>query len=157
MQKKIISLQQQELTHLASEYLDLESICRVEMSSEDINHPIEAALTADINSGWRAAEAGKQLIRFVFTQPQAVKRIKLSFVETDVERTQEYVLYYSAEADTTLHEIVRQQWNFSPDGATTEEQVYDVELDNVKVLELQIIPDISRGEAKASLQAILLV
>ena len=48
-------------------------------------------------------------------------------------------------------EIVRQQWNFSPAGSTTEIEQYAVDLDAVSVLELSIQPDLSRREAVATL------
>jgi hypothetical protein len=44
-----------------------------------------------------------------------------------------------------LHEIVRQQWNFSPEGATAEREDYRVALTEVTILELSIIPDITGG------------
>jgi len=48
-------------------------------------------------------------------------------------------------------EIVRQEWNFSPAGSTSEVEDYDVDLDAVSVLELAIKPDLSRGAAPATL------
>jgi hypothetical protein len=80
-----------------------------------------------------------------------VHRIWLEFVEPDVERTQEYVLRWSPDDGHTLHEIVRQQWNFSPHGATTQTEDQHVDLTSVTVLELSIVPDISGGPAHASL------
>ena len=47
--------------------------------------------------------------------------------------------------------IVRQQWNFSPAGSTTEIEGYVVELEAVSGLELTIQPDLSRREAVATL------
>jgi hypothetical protein len=46
---------------------------------------------------------------------------------------------------------VRQQWNFSSPGAVREIEDYAVELVDVGVLELIIVPDKSGGEARASL------
>jgi hypothetical protein len=46
---------------------------------------------------------------------------------------------------------VRQQWNFSPGGSTTEIEDYRVEVDRVAILELLINPDVSKGEAVATL------
>jgi len=46
---------------------------------------------------------------------------------------------------------VRQQWNFSPTGSTTEIEHYVVDLDAVSVLELAIRPDLHRPEAVATL------
>jgi len=50
-------------------------------------------------------------------------------------------------------EIVRQQWNFSPPGTTQELEDYSVDLLDVTVMELEIVPDKSGGEARASLES----
>jgi len=59
------------------EWLDLEEIARVEVTSEDPNFPIEAALAAGERSGWWAAEKGKQIIRIVLDNPRTLRRIRL--------------------------------------------------------------------------------
>jgi len=46
---------------------------------------------------------------------------------------------------------VRQQWNFSPPQTTREVETYRVDLVDVTILELVIVPDRSGGEARASL------
>ena len=51
---------------------------------------------------------------------------------------------------------MRQQWNFSPPTTTQEIEEYRVELADVTVLELVIVPDISRGSARASLKRLRL-
>jgi hypothetical protein len=79
-----------------------------------------------------------------------VRRILLEFVEPAVERTQEFVLRWSSDG-RTLHDVVRQQWNFSPQGATEQTEDHRVELNGVTVIELTIVPDISGGSARASL------
>lgn len=117
----------------------------------DAAHPIESAFLSGDNSGWRAAASGKQTIRLLFTQPQQLRRIALEFVETQAERTQEYVLRWSPDSGKTFREIARQQWNFSPQGATRESENHLVELAAVTQLELSIIPNIGGGPAVASL------
>jgi nuclear transport factor 2 (NTF2) superfamily protein len=72
-------------------------------------------------------------------------------VEPRTERTQEYVLRWSPDSGQSFREIARQQWNFSPQGATSETEDHHVELPAVTVLELSIIPDTSGGNAFASL------
>src|SRR5882724_6203062 len=47
-------------------------------------------------------------------------------------------------------EIVRQQYNFSLPGMTSEFEDYAVELAGVTALELRIVPDINRGDIRAS-------
>jgi hypothetical protein len=123
----------------------------VEITSEDATHPIESALLPGVHSGWRAGEPGKQTIRLLFAHPQRLRRIRLNFVESAAKRTQEYVLRWSPDGGQSFREIVRQQWNFSPQGATSETEDHHVELSGVTVLELSINPDMSDQSAFASL------
>jgi len=60
-------------------------------------------------------------------------------------------LRWSPDSGQSFREIVRQQWNFSPQGATSETEDHHVELPAVTVLELSIIPDTGGGNAFASL------
>ena len=151
MRKRIIAPVQQKTTSPDQDWLNVEDLAEVEITSEDAAHPIEFALLPGQASGWRAAGPGKQTIRILFTQPQRLRRIRLNFVETRTERTQEYVLRWSPDGGQSFREIVRQQWNFSPHGTTGETEDHHVELPAVTVLELNIIPDISGGNAVASL------
>ena len=151
MRKRIITEVQQETAIPDLDWLDIERLAEVEITSEDTAHPIESALLPSQTSGWRAAGPGKQTIRLLFASPQRLRRIWLNFVETRAERTQEYVLRWSPDGGQSFREIVRQQWNFSSQGATTETEDHHVELSAVTVLELSIIPDISGGNAIASL------
>lgn len=151
MRKRIISPVQQGTVIPDQNWLNVEELAEVEITSEDAAHPIESALVPGDSSGWRAAGPGKQTIRLLFTRPQQLRRICLNFVETHAERTQEYVLRWSADGGQSFREIVRQQWNFSPKGTTSEKEDLQVELPGVTVLELNITPDISGGNAIASL------
>jgi hypothetical protein len=151
MRKRIITPVQQEPVPRDRDWLNVENLAEVEITSEDAAHPIESALLPGGTSGWRAAGPGKQTIRLLFSHPQPLRWISLSFEESLVERTQEYVLRWSADGGQSFREIVRQQWNFSPQGATSQTQDHHVELPDVTVLELSIIPDISGGTALASL------
>ena len=132
-------------------WLDLNKAASVEVSSEDENYPIESALLGDEKTGWRAAEPGTQTIRLIFDSPQNIRRIFLAFEDSEAFRTQEFVLRWSSRVGQPFREIVRQQWNFSSPGAVREIEDYAVDLLNVGVLELMIVPDKSGGEARASL------
>jgi hypothetical protein len=138
-------------------WLDLESLAQVEITSEDVDHPIEAALIPRIGSGWRAAQPGEQTIRLRFDEPVRLKRIRLVFHEDEQERTQEFVLRWSPDGGQSYREIVRQQYNFSPPEAERELEDYDIDLDGVTALELRIVPDINGGSARASLAQLRLV
>jgi len=151
MRKRFVAPLEQERTPPDQDWLHLEDIAEVELTSEDTAHPIEAALRPDSTSGWRAAGPGPQTIRLLFAQPQRLRRIWLNFSETLTERTQEYVLRWSPDGGQSFREIVRQQWNFSPQGTTSETEDHHVELPKVTMLELSITPDIGGGNAFASL------
>jgi hypothetical protein len=132
-------------------WLNLDKVAAVAVTSEDPQCPIESALTPGESSGWRAGSGGEQTIRLIFDLPQRIQRIWLRFVETQTERTQEFSLQWRPDKNGASREIVRQQWNFSPQGTTTEIEDYQVNLDKVGILELKINPDISRGDSVASL------
>lgn len=133
-------------------WLDIEKLATVEITSEDEHYPLEAALLpgAHAEVGWRAAAAGKQTIRLVFHSPQVIRRIQLRFRETTHDRTQEFVLQ-ALEEGQGLREFLRQQWTFSPGGATEEFEDYHVQPMEIRMLELVIIPDISGRPIQASL------
>jgi hypothetical protein len=132
-------------------WLDLNQMASVEVSSEDENYPVESALVGDEKTGWRAADPGTQTIRLIFDSPQKLKRIFLAFEDHEAFRTQEFVLRWSSRVGQPFREIVRQQWNFSSPGAVREIEDYAVDVANVGVLELVIVPDKNGGEACASL------
>jgi len=136
--------------------MDVNRIASVEVSSEDADYPIESALLLEGKSGWRAANPGVQTIRLIFDEPQKLKRILLVFGDTENSRTQEFVLRWSPDIQYSSREIVRQQWNFSPPDSVRETEDYPVELSEVKVLELEIVPDKSGGEVRASLASLRL-
>ena len=136
--------------------LDLDREAMVEVTSENKDCPVEAALVLGETRGWRAAVSGAQTVRLIFDKPQRLTRIALVFEETDTERTQEFVLRWSGDGGHSFREIVRQQWNFSPPNSILEVEEYRVELSDVTVFELFIVPDISRGPARASLKSLRL-
>ncbi|WP_411727933.1 carbohydrate-binding protein [Methyloglobulus sp.] len=150
MRKQIINQNPQNVSPVDERWLDLQRLAQVELTSEEAAHPIEAALIPGIGSGWRAAQAGEQTIHLLFDELQSVRRIQLLFHEDQQARTQEFVLRWSPDAGQSYREIVRQQYNFSPPGMTREFEDYTVDLVGVTALELRIVPDISGGDARAS-------
>ena len=151
MRKRIIGKGLRAVAAAEPAWVDLERGAQVEITSEDVDYPIEAALIPGAGSGWRAAQPGEQTIRLLFDEPLRLKRIHLAFQEDEHERTQEFVLRWSADRGQSYREILRQQYNFSPPGAAREVEDFDVDLDGVTALELRIVPDISGGSAPASL------
>ena len=142
--------------HVQEDWFDLERAATVEVTSEDKDFPIESSLSIEPRQGWRAAQPGTQTIRLVFDEPQELKRISLVFEENEIARTQEFVLRASSNAGGPFREIVRQQWNFNAPASTREIEDYSVELSDVALLELTIVPDISGGAVRASLKSLRL-
>ena len=151
MRKRIIDHGPRDVKAEEYDWLDLERLAQVEITSEDVGYPIESALIPGTGSGWRAAQPGEQTIRLLFDEPLRFERIRLVFHEDDHERTQEFVLRWSPDGGQSYREILRQQYNFSPPGVTREVEDYNIDLDGVTALELKIVPDISGGAARASL------
>ncbi len=156
MRKRIIDSYIPQPSSAEPDWLDLEPLVRLELSSEETDHPVEAALIAGDARGWRARSPGEQTIRLLFDTPQRLRHIRLAFTETMRERTHEFVLKWSGDGGVTYREIVRQQYNFSPPDSTREIEDYSVELNGVDALELRIVPDISGGAACASLDQLRL-
>jgi hypothetical protein len=90
----------------------------VEATSEDPQSPIESAFTG-CGPGWRTAEPRTQRVCLVFS------------------------LRWSGAHGGADKEIIRQQWNFSPQGSTAEVEGCPPDLESVSVLELAICPDIA--------------
>ena len=151
MRKRIISHGPREVSAAEQGWLDLGRLAQVEITSEDIDYPIESALIPGTGSGWRAAQPGEQTIRLLFDEPLRLQRLRLVFHEDEQERTQEFVLRWSPDGGQSYREILRQQYNFSPPAATREIEDYNIDLDGVTALELRIVPDISGGSTRASL------
>src|SRR5215472_798165 len=116
MQKRVIDRTPAKAVSEA-DWLDLESQATAEITSEESNRPIELAFRDGEEVGWRAGAPGAQVIRLLFHQPRRISRIRLRFTERDTERTQEFVLRWAPDQSQPFQEIVRQQWNFSPQGS----------------------------------------
>jgi hypothetical protein len=156
MRKSIIAQESREVISPDLDWLYLPAIARVELTSEEASHPIESALDPKGESAWRASEPGPQAIRLLFDEPRRIRRIHLVFHEAERQRTQQFVLRWSPDEGRSYREIMRQQYNFSPPDASREIEDYVVDLSGVTVLELVIVPEMSGGDARASLARLLL-
>ncbi len=151
MRKRIINQGAYGAKQAEQNWINIASLAQVEITSEDSAYPIESALTSGDSTGWRAAQPGKQTIRILFDEPKRINRIHLQFDEEAQTRTHEFVILWSSVGERSHHEILRQQFTFSPPGTTREVEDYIVNLTGVKELELQIVPDINNGNVLASL------
>ncbi len=74
MRKRPITPIPQATPHLDEQWLDVERTAMVEVSSEENNYPVEAALVSGEGRGWRAANSGAQTIRLVQSGKQFVSK-----------------------------------------------------------------------------------
>ena len=148
--RKTITSSDPEPQKQKSSWLDVKAIARVEVTSEDSRYPIESAFEED-GHGWRSAETGEQTITLVFDQPQRIQLIRLCFVDTETERTQRFTLQWSTDHSDALLRLIQQEWNFSPNGSTTEIEDYEVNLTGVRMLQLIVNPEIGEGSAIATM------
>jgi hypothetical protein len=114
MRKRLIDSAVERPRTLGQHWLELERAAVVDVTSEDADFPVESAFGSEDARGSRAAAPGHQIIRLIFDNPQRLQCVSLVFEEDEIGRTQEFVLRWSSEDGSTLKEIVRQQWNFSP-------------------------------------------
>jgi hypothetical protein len=156
MRKRIITQGTKDVITPDQNWLDLENLAEVEVTSEDASYPIESALKPGGGSGWRALESGRQTVRLLFDKPLRVRHIRLVFQQDGQDRTHEFVLRWSSDGGQSYREIVRQQYNFSSPHNTLEIEEYAVNLDGLTALELSIVPDISGGLARASVAQLCL-
>lgn len=136
------------------DWLDLDRLATVEITSEDPLFPIENALGIVPTTGWRAAGKGPQLIRLNFAEPIAIRRIHMHFIERGTERSQEFAVYAKS-VDGELKQVIRQQFSFSPGGSTEEIEDYTVDLKGLVILELRIDPDRAHDPAHSQHFALL--
>src|SRR6266404_6347532 len=136
MRKSIVPTLADKGRSLNGEWLNIGDAAGVEVTSENPDFPIEGVFLSPSGAGWRAGEEGQQIVRICFDEPRSIHRIWLRFVEEEIERTQEFTLRWADAPGGEFRDIVRQQWNFSPQGSTREIEDYRVNLPGVSILEL---------------------
>jgi hypothetical protein len=100
-----------------AEWLNLDSIAHVQLTSEDPAFPIENALgtSPERNErGWRANSPGPQTITLSFDAAQHVERTVLHFIERETEGTQEVVLHYSSASESDCESCANNEPSAQP-------------------------------------------
>ena len=127
-----------------AEALPVADLATVLVTSEAADFPVEHAFDDRRGPGgsrWRAAEPGEQTLTVVFDVPQILRRVILEVEEREVERTQELWVTFSEDGGRTYHELVRQEYTFSPSGATFEREEWTVSAQQVTQVQVRIKPD----------------
>ena len=103
------------------------SLAEVQASSEAEGHPLLLAFDDGTGPGatyWKAGDPGEQTITVTFREPCTLAQITMEVEEREVERTQEVQLALSVDGGQTYRELVSQEFNFSPQGATWEQETW---------------------------------
>ncbi len=124
--------------------LDVPSIATALVTSESAANPIENAFDSRSGSGgsrWVAGDPGDQAITLEFDRPQTIRRVVLEVEEKEMGRTQELQLSASCDGGQSYRELLRQEFNFSPQGATFQREAWSIEIDAATHLRLWVWPD----------------
>ena len=153
MRKRITGEATRDPTPAGPDWLDLERLAEVEVTSEDPGHPIESALTAGRGTGWRAAGPGEQVVRLALRRagPAAAgpRRVPRGGGGADAGVRPPVV---GRRRGARSGRSSGSSGTFSPPGTTEEVEEYRVRPARGRsALELDVTPDISGGDARASL------
>jgi hypothetical protein len=124
------------------EWLDLDAVA-------DVTVTARGERLARARSMWSADCPGEQMIEVRFHHPIDLRRVRVIAVEREQARTQEMTIWVSFHRGECHREVVRQQFNFSPNGAIEEVEDYNVQLDDVSSIHLRIVPSIDGRSAVA--------
>jgi hypothetical protein len=143
----------------AASEIDIARFATIAYSSEDPAHPVENLLDPLSGPGgtrWISARPDTtEHIVVEFDQAQAISRLVYEVEETTRERTQEVRVEASDDGGRTYRQILVQEYNFSPRGATFQCEDQRFELRQVTHLRLTIVPNKS-GSGPATLTTLRL-
>ena len=138
---------------------DIPSRATVLVTSEASEHPIDHLFDTSGGPGgsrWVAGTEGEQTLILAFDQPQALRQIGIEAEERDRSRTQVLCVALSDDGGRTYRERIRQEFNFSPSGATFERETWAVPAAGITHVRVTVRPDKGDAPAGASLTALTL-
>ena len=143
----------------AADEIDIARCATIAYSSEDSAHPVENLLDGQSGPGgtrWISARPDTtEHIVVEFDEPRAISRLVYEVEETMRERTQEVRVEASDDGGRTYRQILVQEYNFSPGGATFQREDQRFDLRQVTHIRLTIVPNKS-GSGPATLTALRL-
>jgi hypothetical protein len=139
--------------------LDIASCATIAFTSEDPLHPVEHMLDGSSGPGatrWTGARPDTiEQILLEFDKPQVLSQFVYEVEEATRERTQEVHVEVSEDGGRTYRQILVQEYNFSPAGATFQREQQRLNLRQVSHLRLTIVPN-KNGSGIATLTALRL-
>jgi hypothetical protein len=134
--------------------IDIAACGTIAYSSEDPAHPIEHLLDGRSGPGgtrWLSANPDSpERILVEFDRPQTMSRLIFEVEETMRDRTQQVGVDVSDDGGRACRQILVQEYNFSPRGATFRREDLRVNLCGITHLRLTIVPN-KNGAGAASL------
>lgn len=124
------------------QWLDLDAVA-------DLTIVSAGRRVARVRPLWSADSPGEQTIEIHFHHRTSVRRLRVVSSEVEQARTQEMTIWASLHGGEPHREVVRQQFNFSPHGATEEVEEYALQLDDVSTIKMRIVPSIDGRPAVA--------
>ena len=139
--------------------IDIAGCAMIAYSSERLDHPVEHLLDSHFGPGatrWISARPDTiEHILVEFDRPQTISRLVYEVEEAERERTQEVRVEVSEDGCRTYRQILVQEYNFSPRGATYQHEEQRFNLRRVSHLRLTIVPN-KNGSGTATLTALRL-
>jgi hypothetical protein len=137
---------------------DIAAIATVLVTSEMAEYPVDNAFDDHRGPGgsrWVAGEPGDQTLIVAFDTAQRLAQIHLEVEEREVNRVQELQVAISRDGGQTYREVLRQEYTFSPDGATFEREDWQVSAEGVTHLRLMIRPDKGGRPCRATITSLI--
>jgi len=144
MRKRLMS---ERVSHCAGRphEIDVASLATFRYSSESPLHPLEHLIDGRCGSGgtrWTGAHADSiEYIELEFEPPQEISRLIYEVEECHVARTQQVCVEVSVDHGRVYHEVLRQDYNFSPKGATFQHEELTLEPRPLTHVRLTIVPN----------------
>jgi hypothetical protein len=157
LRKKIISPEAGTAASAPANAIDIIRNAEVIATSESENFPLDNIVDGSTGPGssqWVAGATGPQTLVFKFDAPQNIAGIVYEIEEQEVARTQEICFEVSTDSGAHFREILRHEYNFSPDGSTFQREELKLDLAHVTDVKMTIKPDKGNLDRRAKLNHI---
>jgi F5/8 type C domain len=139
--------------------IDIADGAIIAYSSEEAAHPVEHLIDGVGGPGgtyWASSRPNTtERIVLEFDHPERISCLVYEVEECSQERTQEVRVEVSTDRGRSYHQVLAQDYTFSPHGATFQHEELRLELQSITHLRLTIVPNKS-GAGVASLTTLRL-
>ncbi|BAN36249.1 hypothetical protein SCD_n02441 [Sulfuricella denitrificans skB26] len=137
--------------------IDIIQHAEVIATSESESRPLDNIVDGSTGPGssqWVAGSTGPQSLIFKFDAPQNITGIIYEIEEQEIARTQEVCFEVSTDSGAHFREILRHEYNFSPNGSTFQREELKLDLPRITDLKMTIKPDKGNLDCVAKLNYI---